>query len=179
MKTKICNSWLKYLVRAHFQIRFFFVALNMLALSNAFSQNQCQENLKKAQNLYERGYFQTAVSLVDSCLRANAFDKEQEIEALSVMARAYLADDYPDKAEAAVKRLLQLQPDYQPPTPQDPKFIELVRKNVIPPRSWWAKRKWWVIGGTVAYTASALMVYQLFKAEPDKPLPQPPALPLH
>ncbi len=162
----------------------FLILMIVLNSFPAHSQTLSNEKLTEAQNKYELGFFHQTISLLDSCLEANVFtDKTTKAEAYALLARAYIAEDYHNKAEGAINKLLELNVNYQPTATKDQKFMTLTskiqqQKRTANRRSYIKKRKWWIIGGASAAVVAGV-AYILLQPEPDKPLPGPPDFPYH
>lgn len=82
------------------------------------------EILQKASNYYENGLFLETTELLNPHLAS--FSPGQKIEAYRLLAKTYIAVDSPDKAEKAVREILEIRPSFQPGVLDPPLFIRLV-----------------------------------------------------
>ncbi len=106
----------------------FVPANNGLFVSTVRAQDQCVNALAEAQKLYEFGRYTQIIELLNPCLPDNLREIERA-RAYRLLALAYLAEDYSEKAETAIKNLLKQDENYLPDPVQDPQqFIELVEK---------------------------------------------------
>lgn len=119
----------------HFTIRpasflttalFLLLVLSAVDVTDALAQRQCSEALTLATEEYEQGYFDRATFRLDTCLRNQAFNEEQEKEAYLLLGRIYYANLQIDQARDSVRKLLQKNPAYQlDPAQHKPGFIDL------------------------------------------------------
>ena len=94
--------------------------------------------------------------MIDSSLSKRVFiEKVDKEEAYALLARAYIALDYPDKAEKTVRELIKLNNEYIPVAPMDPEFQKLVNrlKEEQQIKKKRKKMKYWIMGGTGAVVA--------------------------
>jgi len=181
---KIKNALLKNLI-----IWFLMLSVLICAMGNSLAnaQDKRENILKNAQDKYEKGYFDQVISMIDSSLSNNkAFtDPDKKAEAYALLARSYIALDYPESmAENTVKKLLELNKNYVPATPMDPGFLELVRRIQEQRRIEDQRKnqktksnlKYWILGGAVATSIAAITIWVL-KQKEQKQLPRPPSHP--
>jgi tetratricopeptide (TPR) repeat protein len=103
-------------------------ANNGLFVSIVRAQDQCVNALAEAQKLYELGRYTQIIELLNPWLPDNLREIER-VRAYRLLALAYLAEEYPEKAETAIKNLLKQDENYLPDPVQDSQqFIELVEK---------------------------------------------------
>ena len=143
-----------------------------------YAQDNSANILKYAQDKYEHGYFTQVISILDSSLSHKVFkDPVNRDEAYALLARTYIALDYPELAKKTVKKLLKLNKKYLPATPMDPEFQMLTRtiREEQQSQRKKSKLKYWIMGGTVVVAAVS---YLIFKPEEKmQPLPGPPIHP--
>ncbi len=102
------------------------VIITKLFFSTAQAQEKCINALIEAQKLYETGRYVQVIELLNPCLPDSIRDK---VRAYRLLALAYLAEEYTDKAEDAVEKLLKQDRTYAPdPINDSPEFIALVSK---------------------------------------------------
>jgi hypothetical protein len=154
------------------------VLICFLGNSIANAQDNSANILKYVQDKYEHGYFNQVISILDSSLAHKVFnDPVNKDEAYALLARSYIALDYPDMAKKTVKKLLKLNKKYQPATPMDPEFQMLTRTIKEEQRSQRKKSnsKYWIMGGTAVVAAVSYLVFK--PEEKMQPLPGPPIHP--
>ncbi len=107
-------------------MRFLIFFITFLILSTwSFSQNNCVENLKKAEDAFDAGRIEEIPALLNSCIRSD-FDKEQKALAYRLLTITYLYDKDEEKAEEAMLHLLRTDPLFKPDISNDPsEFISL------------------------------------------------------
>ncbi len=104
------------------------VGVALLALSSPLSvraQEGCETSLQSATELYDQGQFDAARDAIQSCLGGGA-RRAAKIQAYALLARIQLALDDLPAAEAALKKLLDTDPEYQPELFDAPRFLRLV-----------------------------------------------------
>jgi hypothetical protein len=144
------------------------------------ANNDCDQKLPEAETQYLEGYYDVTIQLLDECLTQNGFsDNHRKIEAYSILTRAYMAGDYPiEKTEAAINRILDLDSNYQPNTPENTKFEDSVnaekerRRQIANAR----KKRNWIVGGTAVF-GIGILIYVFTRPGKEPDLPGPPALP--
>jgi len=128
----------------------------------ALAQTQCEAELAEAKKKYESSLFDEAIDLVDRCLNKSGLSESTQLQAYRLKVLAYQAKDYAGQAREAVRKLLQLAPNYKPDPIQDPPpYIELVDQvqremqpqptepaPTIQPKKK-GSGKWFLIGGLV------------------------------
>jgi len=156
------------------------IIISGFVFSYAHAQNDADRVLKEAQDKYEQGYFPEVIELLDSYVTKKRFARsEQRDDAYALLARAYIAMDYPGKVEKTIKKLLKSNKNYEPSTPMDSKFRQLVREinaQQNPPEKK-SNMKYWIIGGTAVGAGVALVTMWALQPKEEKPLPGPPSPP--
>jgi hypothetical protein len=92
------------------RFKFSYFILLTIFLSNTFlvqANNGCDQKLPEAETEYLAGYYDVAIQLLAECLAQDDFsDDDRKIEAYSILARAYMAGDYPiEKTKAAIYKI--------------------------------------------------------------------------
>jgi outer membrane receptor for ferrienterochelin and colicin len=100
-------------------------ALFLLAAAPARAQESCETLLQAAIADYEQGRFEPARDAVSRCLAAQP-RRAEKIQAYAVLARVELALDHMDAAQAALGRLLDADPEFQPQLFDAPRFVRLL-----------------------------------------------------
>src|SRR5262245_40518010 len=67
------------------------------------AQNKCETALAEARKKYELGFFAEAINLLTPCL-PNGIPELERVRAHRLLAMAYVAQDYPDKARAEIEK---------------------------------------------------------------------------
>ncbi|MCH8126601.1 hypothetical protein IIC38_11630 [candidate division KSB1 bacterium] len=95
------------------------ILLNPLANSTAWAQDTCEAAVAKAEQQYKDGLFDDVIKTLESCLPVGIKDEEKS-KAYRLLSLTFLAKDYLDQARDAIRKLLELAPDWQPDPVQDP-----------------------------------------------------------
>jgi len=99
------------------------------AFSHAIAQtpNNPDEEIAQAREKYYQGEFNTAIEMLNRCMRQGGMTAAQKMLAHKCLADAYLAKDYRDDVETHIRKMFELEPDYHPDPVQDrPTFVEMV-----------------------------------------------------
>ena len=155
----------------------------------AQTRGVCEKNLAEAEEKYNSGRFDEAIALIRECLGKTGLSEQEKMKAYRLLGLNYIAKDYLDEARLAVKKLLDMVPNYQTDPIQDPPpFTRMVEEEkqkqpTAPPKTLKAKKaekkgaskKWYIIGGTaiVALVAAILIV----TPPPEKTIADPPGRP--
>ena len=100
-----------------------------LVNTSAYGQSECDEALTMAQEEYDQGFFDRATFRLDTCLRSDAFNEEQEKEAYLLLGKIYYANLQIDQAKDSVRKLLSKNPAYKlNPQEHKPGFIDLYQE---------------------------------------------------
>jgi outer membrane receptor protein involved in Fe transport len=91
----------------------------------AAAQATCDAALQSAIALYEQGRFDQAREAAQPCLAAGA-RRAEKVQAHALVARVELALDHVPAAEAALRRLLDADPEFQPEIFDAPRFVRLL-----------------------------------------------------
>lgn len=142
----------------------------------AAAQSVCAEELRQAQEHYEFGRFDQAITLLNRCLERDDMPQEERERAYRLIGLSYLGKDVLEQARENVRQLLRIAPNYQPDPVQDPPpFRELVAqeraqlgldrvaRDEEPPVEPEAEDgggigKWLLIGGGVVVAAAAAVL---------------------
>lgn len=100
-------------------------ALALLAATPTTAQETCQALLQSAIADYEQGRFEPARDAATRCLVTKA-SRAERVQAYALVARVELALDHMDAAEAAMSRLLDIDPEFQPQLFDAPRFGRLL-----------------------------------------------------
>lgn len=116
-------------------VRLFFGALGLIVLAGFApsarlqAQTDCATELAEAEQKFYDASFDEAIAIADRCLRQNHMPASTQLRAYRLLAMAHQARDDIYQAKEAIRRVLQLKPDYQPNAVQDhPRFVELVKQ---------------------------------------------------
>jgi tetratricopeptide (TPR) repeat protein len=164
----------------------------------------CATQLNDAEQKYNTGRFDEAIGLITKCLGKPEISEQEKMRAYRLLGLSYIAKDYLEDARTAVKKLLDMVPNYQSDPVQDPppftKMVEEIKEQQQPsqpeieepeikrpdeveeqtqtePKKGGSK-KWYYIGGGAAVTAGIVAAVLLWpKEEKSSSLPGPPSLP--
>ncbi len=170
-------------------------------ISLVFAQGKCSQELNDAEQKYNTGRFDEAIESITKCLGKPGITEDEKMRAYRLLGLAYIAKDYLEDAKTAVKKLLDMVPNYQSDPVQDPppftRMVEEVKEQqqtqkvkpepVIPPtpeaqEKKGGSKKWYYIGGGVL--AAGVITGIILSSggdgngtEPPRPLPDPPSVP--
>jgi tetratricopeptide (TPR) repeat protein len=170
------------------------------ALAQAGESAKCARELRLADQHYRRGAFDQAISLLTQCLNKPGLAEQEKLRAYRLLGLAYIAKDYLNEARSAIRKLLDLVPDYQPDPVQDPPpFTRLVQEvkqakekpaprpaekerleKIIPAEKDRSTTVYWLAGGAGAVVLGVLAAVLIGGGpgeEKAQPLPGPPDLP--
>jgi len=151
----------------------------------AQTRGVCEKNLAEAEEKYNNGRFDEAIELIRECLGKTGLTEQEKMKAYRLLGLNYIAKDYLDEARLAVKKLLDMVPNYKTDPIQDPPpFTRLVeeekQKQPTAPKAKKTERKggskkWYIIGGSavVALVAAILIV----TPSAEKTIADPPGRP--
>lgn len=182
------------------------IALFMLepcSLALAEAQSDCAKNIKAAQKKFDEGDFDGSISLLD-CLTSADLSVKDKTAGYEILAQDYLSKNSTDQANSAVRKLLEVSPNYKPSEAQtSPAYVDLVEKiraempketpkkkaesEPQPPPATQAKeepgffaKNWmWIAGGAVAAGVIVAVVASKKSDNGTTPatLPDPPGRP--
>lgn len=93
------------------------------------SSGVCAEQLAGAEQKYNTGRFDEAIGLITECLGKPGISEQEKMKAYRLLGLSYIAKDYLEDAKTAVKKLLDMVPNYQSDPVQDPPpFTKLVEE---------------------------------------------------
>lgn len=160
-------------------------------LSPTMSQTQsgCDEKIKQAEQKFYDGLFDEAITLINNCLKESSITKQERARAHELLAKVYLGKDYQEQAENAIRKLIELVPNYTPnPDKDTPTYVALVEKikSEQPPekeqpkeqekqvesKSWY-QNTWVIVGAGVAVVGAVVAVLLLSKKDEKKDEPPP------
>ena len=139
------------------------------------AQSQCRAELSEAESRYNEGRFDEAIDGINRCLSKSGLTEDERKLAYMLLGKTYLAKDYLNEARQAVKKLLEVVPNFEADPVQDPPaFIKMVAdmkieraktsapppKPVPAPSEKKSSKKWlWIgAGAVVAGGAAALLL---------------------
>ncbi len=148
--------------------------------SSAQAQPVCDTGrLERAASSYEFGWFDETFDELDPCIPDGFSEKDQRLTAFELMALSYVATDSTDDAREWVRRILHLEPSYQP----DLQVENLVYRDMVrdlKPRwyTWlWKGNEWYKWAGRGALASGVVMVPILAQTDEEPDLPEPPVGP--
>lgn len=93
------------------------------------AQTDCAMELREAEQKFYGASFDEAIAMAERCLRQSGLPASTQLRAYRLLAMAYQAKGDMNQAKEAIRRLLQLAPNYEPDPVQDhPRFVELVEQ---------------------------------------------------
>lgn len=145
--------------------------------------NSIDQQIKKARSEYYEGNFEQAQQTILSLLKNPALNKDQQFEALIVLAEIRHALNDEPGARKIIRRILEIRPDYNPSIKEEPpSFVALVQDEhqKMPKKqaTFYQQKKWWFISGvTVVGVVSVILFSGNKNKAKTKPLPNPPNWP--
>jgi tetratricopeptide (TPR) repeat protein len=150
--------------------------------------------IKEAEQLYTIGRFDEAIKMLTELLERKDISEDQKLRAYRLLGLSYIAKDFLEDARSAIRKLLDMVPDYMPDPVQDPppftRMVEEVKQireeelddellPLIPEQKKNNKTMWMVIGGSVVAVGVlvAVLVSGGGNGGETNPLPEPPDLP--
>ena len=89
----------------------------------------CETVLVQAEEQYNVGQFDVVIGRINACLEQGAIPEEDLPKAHRMLSHCYLGKQLADQAREAIRKLLELAPNYQPDPIQDlPAFTELIEE---------------------------------------------------
>ncbi len=189
-----------------------FLIIGLLALPipglvislEAQGQNICEKQLTDAEQRYNTGRFDEAIGLISECLGKPGLSEQEKMKAYRLLGLSYIAKDYLEDARTAVKKLLDMVPNYQSDPVQDPppftKMVEEVKEEQQQPnqkpevkqpaelekmtkveKKKGSNTKWYIIGGGVLAAGAVVAIIASGGGNGETPidntLPGPPSVP--
>lgn len=90
--------------------------------ATASAPTQAQDLIAKGQELFEDQQYEESVQTLSGALLRPSNTKEQKVEIFRLLALNYITLGRKDEADNAVRGLLVVQPDYQLPASESPRF---------------------------------------------------------
>jgi len=118
-------------VHQHFLLVLVHVVFLMFCFQNTdgLAQSVCEQNLREAEQQYNIGDFDRAIGLLTDCLDSENISKDEKMRAYRLLGLTYLAKDYLEEAKNAVRKLLDMVPNYKGDPVQDPPpFTKMVEE---------------------------------------------------
>ena len=158
-----------------------------------FSQTQdaFTKLLREAEKSLYDGLFQEAIDILEKkCLNQAEFPRAKKKEAYELLYKSYMALSYVEEARTAIRKLLELAPNYVAP-PNRPDLaaeVEKVRQEMgesakTTEETAWYESTWFLVaGGVVVAGVAGLLIFSGNGNGPPPPppnevLPVPPTLP--
>ena len=89
----------------------------------------CTERLTQADEQYKTGRFEEVIELLKTCVENESFTEEEQQRAYRLLSLSYLGKDLATDARGAIRKLLELVPNYQVNLEQDPpQFAEMINE---------------------------------------------------
>ena len=153
------------------------------------TKKTCQQLLDTAEEYYFEDNMDRAIELVLECLSQPGVKDNLRVRAYTILARIYLVREEPAKTKEMIRKILGLDPSYQPTIEQEtPRYVSLVHEvrktwqpsvedDTILGLSPWV----WVGAGVAATTAIVVIVVSGSSSDTQGPaakaLPKPPDFP--
>lgn len=86
----------------------------------------CENAIAEANNHFLFGRFEVASTLLEECLKQDAFSRDEKPPVYKLLVQIYDADQLEEKVMTALAELLTVAPNYQPDPDDPPEFKNLV-----------------------------------------------------
>ncbi len=117
------------------KLKHLLILLLFLLSGKMIGQNECQDNIDKANKLFEDGIFREAEKLIKKTLVSCSLSKTQEDELLKLISSVYYEMDEIEQGDEYTEEFLKKNPYYIPSKKNDPiRFREAVQKLKSWPR---------------------------------------------
>ena len=97
-------------------------AAHMCFVGTAFAQPKQQDLISRGRSLFEDQQYEESIQTLSAAILRPNLAKEQKIEVLRLMALNYITLNRKDEAESAVRGLLAIEPTYELPKNESPRF---------------------------------------------------------
>ena len=178
------NSQKSFSITRRFGVMICFLVFTLIShslfVSPAWPQEKCEAALAEAKSMYDAGRFAQAILRLTVC-PPDQMSQEERLSAYRLLAICYLNEDYRDEARAAIRKIFDLRPQYEPdvqdPQPYRDLAVEVKASLPKPLREklFGGVKKWLWLGGGASGTFFAVRSFGKKTVEPD--LPEPPVLP--
>lgn len=161
------------------------------------------KRLKEAERMFDEGSFDESIVILEETLKVKTPTEKEKQSIYELLAANYLAKTYKQQADDALRRLLELVPNYKPdPGRYSPAFVSEVERvrgemqqqqqpkvegedqaGKLPPKkeAWYEKTWVWIVGGLVLVGGVVALVVAGGGEEGGTPpaatLPDPPPPP--
>ncbi|GIK22258.1 MAG: hypothetical protein HND40_02560 [Ignavibacteriota bacterium] len=96
----------------------------------AQTQDQCTEQLDKAEEEYQAGKWTEAIALIEQCLKKENVGELEKGRAYRILGLVYIAIQLEKEANDAVKNLLIMVPNYKVDPVKDPPSLQKIIDNM-------------------------------------------------
>lgn len=104
-----------------------FLLLSLVVCTAANAQAQCTDELTRAEQAYTQGQFDETIALADQCLNRPNIPETDRRLAFRLKGLSYIGKGLEGDAREAVRRLLEIIPDFRADPVQDPPaFVQLI-----------------------------------------------------
>jgi hypothetical protein len=97
-------------------------AVHTCFVGTAFAQPKQQDLISRGRSLFEDQQYEESIQTLSAAILRPNLAKEQKIEVLRLMALNYITLNRKDEAESAVRGLLAIEPTYELPKGESPRF---------------------------------------------------------
>ena len=109
------------------------VLLLLIAFSPAasFAQYKCAQEIVEAEKIYREGRYGEAERMINICLAKTGLSKTDSVQAFLLLAKVHLSQAQRDRAEASLRIVLRLSPEWRPDVSTDRPSFRNFAENVI------------------------------------------------
>lgn len=105
------------------------VPLNQFCVLYSQTEEQCEEQLSKAEEEYQLGRWTEAIELIEQCLKKPNVAESEKGKAYRLLGLVYIAIQLEKEANDAVKNLLLMVPNYKIDPDRDPPSLKKIIDN--------------------------------------------------
>lgn len=105
------------------------IPLNQFCALYAQTEEQCEEQLAKAEDEYQLGRWTEAIELIEQCLKKPNVAESEKGKAYRLLGLVYIAIQLEKEANDAVKNLLLMVPNYKIDPDRDPPSLKKIIDN--------------------------------------------------
>ncbi len=121
-------------ITATFRPALIFLLIIIFCPLKTYSQesDNCAENLRTAQLLFDRGQVEKVPLILAGCMRSG-FRREEQIEAYKLLIQSHLLEDEYDRADSVMLSFLKKYPEYQLSQTDHQSFASLYNSFIVKP----------------------------------------------
>ncbi len=117
------------------RLSFIFLVILLMSSNNSFSQNECNNKLKQAEELYTSGEYDNCVQLINTSLKNCSYSKKEKETAYELLVKCYLETDNLFEEDIYSRKIFQNNPFYDlKETNNSEDYNRLIKKYTVLPQ---------------------------------------------